>query len=119
MLKVLQVPFTFAPDPIGGTEIYVESLGQQLRSYDIESVICAPSAKGIDEHYDFNGLSVYRYCYATDSPHFLRELYGEGDPTAASAFARILEKKNNWLKRKTNPPEKIRNHLRQKSKAPL
>src|SRR5258708_718597 len=91
MLKVLHVPFTFAPDPVGGTEIYVEALAQELITCRIESVIAAPSSTGSDERYEYNGLRVYRYRSATESKQMLRELYGEGDPVAASAFAEILD----------------------------
>src|SRR5215471_19399598 len=48
-LKVVHVPFTFAPDPVGGTEIYVEALAHGLRAHGIESLIVAPSSSGIDE----------------------------------------------------------------------
>lgn len=91
MLKVLHVPFTFAPDPVGGTEIYVEDLAQSLRAYGVESLIAAPSSKGLDEAYEHNGLHVRRYRFARRSKHMLRELYGDGDPEACAAFARILD----------------------------
>ena len=91
MLKVLHVPFTFAPDPVGGTEIYVESLSRHLRSHGVESIIAAPSATGVDETYEWTGLRVHRYRYARRSNRMLRELYGEGDPEAARAFAEILD----------------------------
>jgi glycosyltransferase involved in cell wall biosynthesis len=91
VLKVLHVPFTFAPDPVGGTEVYVEALARQLLSCGIESIIAAPSAKGVNEAYEHNGLCVRRYRSALKSRHMLRELYGAGDPEAASAFARILD----------------------------
>lgn len=91
MLRVLQVPFTFAPDSIGGTEIYVASLSQQLRAFGVDSIIAAPSSAGVDETYEWDGLRVHRYRYATSSPKMLRELYGEGDPEAARAFAGVLD----------------------------
>src|SRR5438128_1682322 len=91
MLRVVHVPFTFAPDPVGGTEIYVEALAHNLRSYGIDSLIVAPSNTGSDEAYDYNSLHVRRYRIAPNSKHMLRELYGEGDPEAASAFAQILD----------------------------
>jgi glycosyltransferase involved in cell wall biosynthesis len=91
VLKVLHVPFTFSPDPVGGTEVYVEALAQQLLSYGIESVIAAPSSKAGNEAYEHNGLSVRRFRSAFKSSHLLRELYGAGDPEAASAFAQILD----------------------------
>jgi glycosyltransferase involved in cell wall biosynthesis len=91
VLKVLHVPFTFAPDPIGGTEVYVEALAQELIACGIESIIAAPSSKGVDETYEYNGLRVRRFRFASESQRMLRELYGAGDPVAASAFSRILD----------------------------
>jgi glycosyltransferase involved in cell wall biosynthesis len=91
LLRVLHVPFTFAPDPVGGTEVYVEGLAKELRSCDIESIIAAPSCHGADEAYDYCGLRVRRYRSALDSTRMLRELYGEGDHEAGLAFARILD----------------------------
>ena len=91
VLKVLHIPFTFAPDPVGGTEIYVEGLAQELRSCNIESIIAAPSCHGVDETYDYCGLRVRRYRSAPDSTRMLRELYGEGDCEAGLAFAQILD----------------------------
>jgi glycosyltransferase involved in cell wall biosynthesis len=91
VLKVLHAPFTFAPDPVGGTEVYVEALAQLLLVCGIQSIVAAPSAHGVDEIYEHNGLRVRRYRSASESAHMLRELYGAGDPIAASAFARILD----------------------------
>jgi glycosyltransferase involved in cell wall biosynthesis len=90
-LKVAHVPFTFAPDPVGGTEVYVEALARSLGAYGVQSLIVAPSCKDMDEAYDHNGLLVRRFRSVQKSKHLLRELYGEGDPEAAAAFAQILE----------------------------
>jgi len=90
-LKVAHVPFTFAPDPIGGTEIYVEALAHCLIGQGVESLILAPSNTGADETYEHSGLRVRRFRSAPKSARFLRELYGEGDPEAAMAFAQILD----------------------------
>jgi glycosyltransferase involved in cell wall biosynthesis len=91
VLKVVHVPYTFAPDPVGGTEIYVEALARDLNYQGIESLIVAPSCAGANEHYEHNGLRVRRYRVVPESKYMLRELYGEGDPEAAAAFAQILD----------------------------
>ena len=91
ILKVVHVPFTFAPDPVGGTEIYVETLAHGLRARGIESLIVAPSSSGNDEAYEHNGLRVRRFRSAPESKYMLRELYGGGDPEAVAAFAKILD----------------------------
>ena len=91
ILKVVHIPFTFAPDPVGGTEIYVETLAHGLRAHGIESLIVAPSCSGIDEAYEHNSLRVRRYRVAPESKYMLQELYGRGDPESAAAFAQILD----------------------------
>lgn len=91
MLKVVHIPFGFAPDPPGGTEIYVEALANDLRANGVESLIVAPSSTGRDEAYEHKGLRVRRFRSAAESKHMLRELYGAGDPVAAAAFAAILD----------------------------
>jgi glycosyltransferase involved in cell wall biosynthesis len=88
---VLHVSFTFAPDPVGGTEIYVEALAHGLRSHGIESLIVAPSRQNRDEVYEHNGLRVRRFRSAPESKQMLRELYGDGDAEAAVGFERILD----------------------------
>jgi glycosyltransferase involved in cell wall biosynthesis len=85
------MPFTFAPDPSGGTEIYVETLAHGLRAHGIESLIVAPSSSGIDEAYEHNTLRVRRYRTAPESKYMLGELYGRGDPESAAAFAQIID----------------------------
>ena len=85
------MPFTFAPDPSAGTEIYVESLALGLRAHGIDSLIVAPSGSGIDEAYEHNTLRVRRYRPAPESKYMLRELYGGGDPESAAAFAKIID----------------------------
>jgi glycosyltransferase involved in cell wall biosynthesis len=89
IFKVVHIPFTFAPDPVGGTEIYVETLAHSLRAHGIESLIVAPSC--IDEAYEHNTLRVRRYRTAPESKYMLRELYGRGDPESAAAFAQIID----------------------------
>src|SRR5262249_52307342 len=91
ILRVVHVPFTFAPDPVGGTEIYVEALAHSLKSCGIESLILAPSSSPKDEAYEHDGLRVRRYHVGPENKYMLRELYGEGDPEAAAAFAQILD----------------------------
>jgi glycosyltransferase involved in cell wall biosynthesis len=90
-LRVAHVPYTFAPDPVGGTEIYVEALARGLRAHGIESLIVAPSFNGTDEAYEHRGLRVRRYRSAPPSKEMLRELYGKGDSEAAAAFGHILD----------------------------
>jgi len=86
-VKVLQIPFTFYPDPVGGTEVYVEALTRHLHRFGVEPTIAAPGSH--DDAYEYQGIRVCRYGLSI-KPDDLRELYGEGDPLAASSFDRIL-----------------------------
>ena len=91
MLKAIHVPYTFAPDPGGGTEIYVEALARELRSCGVESLIVAPSSSEVDESYNHQGLRVRRYREGPQSRSMLREIYGSGSAEAAAGFAQILD----------------------------
>lgn len=87
-MKILQVPFCFYPDPVGGTEVYVEALARGLRELKEEVVIAAPAAS--EKNYLHEGLPVERF--PVSEPARLEELYGEGDPLSAESFDRILKK---------------------------
>jgi glycosyltransferase involved in cell wall biosynthesis len=90
MAKVLHVPFTYYPDPIGGTEVYVESLARELKPLGYHSVIAAPSSSGSDEEYVIQGIRVHRFRGSKSSKNLVQELYGDGDEAAGTAFERIL-----------------------------
>ncbi len=87
-MKVLHVPYCYYPDPVGGTEVYVASLArvQQARGYEV--AIAAPA--GQNRTYFHDGLPVHRFGIAGKLD--LRQLYGEGDPTAAENFQEVLER---------------------------
>ncbi|HMH50424.1 MAG TPA: glycosyltransferase [Candidatus Acidoferrum sp.] len=87
-MKILHVPFTFGPDPVGGTEVYVQSLSRSQREIGVEPVIAAPGAR--TESYTIEGLTVHRFA-VRDSVTDIRELYAAGDPGAARQFGRILD----------------------------
>lgn len=87
-MKILHVPFTFYPDPVGGTEIYVDGLAREQARLGDNVIVAAPAEQ--DAAYWHDGLEVRRFAVGpgVKDP---RELYGEGDPHAAAAFARILD----------------------------
>jgi glycosyltransferase involved in cell wall biosynthesis len=87
-MKVLHVAFSFAPDPPGGTEIYVEELCRQLQALGVQGVVAAPGAR--DAAYDHRGLRVRRFGISGGQID-LEDLYGGGDAHAANAFERILD----------------------------
>ncbi len=85
-MKTLHLPFCFYPDPVGGTEIYVESLAICLRKLGVEAEIAVPAPD--QRSYEYNELTVHRFATGTPS---LADLYGLGDPVAAQSFAKVLE----------------------------
>jgi len=86
-MKVIHVPFGFFPDPVGGTEVYVQALAHELHCRGVESLIAAPAEKSIG--YMHEGFPVRRFAVAGEVSD-IRDLYGEGDPVAAREFATIL-----------------------------
>ncbi len=85
-MKTLHVSYSFAPDAVGGTEVYVEGLCRSLAQIGVETVIAAPALG--DASYEHRGLRVRRF--ATGARQ-LEDLYGPGDPVAARGFERILD----------------------------
>lgn len=90
-MKVVQVPFCFAPDPIGGTEVYVGNLARDLEALGVETVVAAPGET--TRAYTIGGLRVRRYAVAREVTDML-QLYGMGDALAASEFGKILDEEN-------------------------
>lgn len=86
-LKVIQVPFGFYPDPVGGTEVYVEALSQNLQAQGVEVIVAAPG--DCNRTYYHHQLPVRRY--TTSSITDLQDLYGDGDELAAQEFSDILD----------------------------
>jgi glycosyltransferase involved in cell wall biosynthesis len=87
-MKIIQIPYCFQPDRIGGTEIYVATLATDLIGLGVEVVIAAPGHE--NQSYEIRGLRVRRFA-AAESVRDLGELYGEGDECAARNFASILD----------------------------
>jgi glycosyltransferase involved in cell wall biosynthesis len=89
-MKVIQIPFCFAPDPVGGTEIYVANLARDLQKIGVNAIIAAPGATTTSYHLD--GLEVRRYALGEVTD--VSELYGAGDQLAAKEFAKIIDDEN-------------------------
>lgn len=87
-MKVLHVPFCFAPDPVGGTEIYVAALASELIKRGVEAVIAAPGAE--NGTYEIDGLRVRRF-ETSQTVENVSELYDDGDPLAAEEFEKIMD----------------------------
>lgn len=88
-MKVLHLPFTYYPDPPGGTEVYVAALVRHLEALAISGVIAAPSPRAAAESYEVLGQRVHRF--PVPPPRDLRDMYGDGSADAAMAVRRIIE----------------------------
>jgi glycosyltransferase involved in cell wall biosynthesis len=87
-VKIVHVPFSFHPDPVGGTEVYVDALARQQQLEGQDVVIAAPSER--QAQYDHGSLPVRRFPVAVPV-NDIRQLYGDGDIMAAAAFGRMLD----------------------------
>lgn len=83
-MKILHVPYTYAPDPIGGTEHYVRALAQQLQAHGCTSTIASPGPLPSRSWQD--GLEVFRFT-GGQAPEAAQ---GLADPIAAAGFQEIL-----------------------------
>jgi glycosyltransferase involved in cell wall biosynthesis len=86
-MKVLHVTYSFAPDPMGGTEVYVGDICRRLEARGVRNVIAAPGHQ--TAVYEIDGLRVQRFLFQSH-PEELGALYGGGDPYAADAFDALL-----------------------------
>src|SRR5438067_711816 len=83
---ILHVPYTYFPDPCGGTEVYVQGLAQRLSALGYANAVAAPAVASAC--YEHAGLQVYRF--ATDSRARLDLAYGVPDEIAAEGFRTII-----------------------------
>ncbi len=84
---VLHVPYTWFPDPCGGTEVYVRALAHRLVDVDCDSIIAAPGREAAA--YEESGLRVHRF--AVDPRPDVRRAWGEPDDVAARGFRKIVQ----------------------------
>lgn len=87
-MKVIHVSFCFAPDPFGGTEVYVANLARDLQGLGVKTMVAAPSETS--RNYTIDGLRVRRYAVDSKITDVV-ELYGPGDELAANEFGKILD----------------------------
>jgi glycosyltransferase involved in cell wall biosynthesis len=87
-MRVLQVPFNYYPEPVGGTEVYVASLTQELRAAGVDVEVAAVGH--CFENYVYEDVPVHRFGHG-GAPADLAVIYGAGDPVAADQFLRIVD----------------------------
>jgi len=83
-VDVLHVVYQFTPEPLGGTEVYVQSLVQEATDLGLRCAIAAPGA--CNEHYQVAGISVYRVAANLTT----RQLYGEENSDATMRWVEVL-----------------------------
>ena len=87
-MKIIQIPYCYYPDPVGGTEVYVESLAQNIALSGHTCIVAAPGEK--TEEYLHKGIRVRRYAISQGKCS-LGELYGLQDEKAVLEFVKILD----------------------------
>jgi len=85
---ILHVPYTYFPDPCGGTEVYVRGLAQHLAARGYRCLVAAPGKTAAA--YEDAGLQVYRF--QADLRRRLALAYGEPDGIAAQGFRDVVAK---------------------------
>jgi glycosyltransferase involved in cell wall biosynthesis len=83
---ILHAPYTYFPDPCGGTEVYVRGLAQRLSRLGYANAIAAPAAASAT--YEHAGLPVHRF--AADQRPRLDLAYGVPDEIAAEGFKTVV-----------------------------
>ena len=85
IVDVLHVAFLYSPEPLGGTEVYVQSLVQEATRLGLRCAIAAPG--GRNEHYQVDGIDVHRVAANLTTA----QLYGEENIEATARWIEILK----------------------------
>ena len=83
--RILHVPYTYFPDPSGGTEVYVRGLAKGLGELGYECHIAAPAHE--QRRCLLDGINVHRF--RTDHEAAFEQAYGAPDEIAAQGFRAI------------------------------
>lgn len=86
-MRVLHVPYTYFPEPCGGTEVYVASLCRESKALGVEPMVAAPG-KCVSNYFHQN-IAVRTFPLTPDLP--LSDLYSEGDASASESFGKLLD----------------------------
>ncbi|WP_263831191.1 glycosyltransferase [Salinibacter sp.] len=78
----------YYPDTVGGTEAYVQMLGQDLQQRGHEVTVAAPSSEDEEQTYTHGGLSVYRYPVSQDPSQ--DEVQGRARPASVDTWTEWL-----------------------------
>jgi len=86
-VKIVLLCGYYYPDTVGGTEAYVQMLGQDLQKKGHEVTVVAPAEK--ERSYTHDGLSVYRYPVSQNPSQ--AEVRGRARPESVDPWAEWLE----------------------------
>ncbi len=84
-IDVLHVVYVYTPEPLGGTEVYAQSLVQEATTLGLRCAIAAPGAR--NQHYQVSGIDVYRIAANLTTA----QLYGEENSDATARWVKVLE----------------------------
>ncbi len=87
-MKIIHLPYTYFPDPSGGTEVYVHTLAKALQQCGVESLVVAPGSEA--GAYEYEGVRIRRLA-VSDAHTDLRVIYGAGDTEVAQQFEALLD----------------------------
>jgi len=86
--RILLMSGWYHPDSVGGTEVYVHSLGKELNAIGWNVMIAAPSIDEKEHNYTYEGLPVYRYPVSMNPTRY--EVRGEAPPEYFDIFAKWI-----------------------------
>lgn len=108
-ISVLHVPYTWWPDPVGGTEIYVRDLVAEGRKLGIRGVVAVPVSG--DRAATSDDEDIVRFPVPMESARStVTELYGRGSRVAADAIAGLLDRLR---------PDVVHLHSRTRAASPM
>src|SRR4051812_22593082 len=61
LMRVVESAGFYFPDSVGGTEVYVNALAQQLKTSGVDCRIAAPREADTPSGYTYEGIEVFRY----------------------------------------------------------
>lgn len=88
-MKILHLPYTYFPEPSGGTEVYVAGLARELAALGIESCVAFADPQP-PACYEWEGVRVHRVEVA--SPRRPEILFGAGMPEADEGYHALVAK---------------------------
>lgn len=87
-MKLVHIPFSYYPDPVGGTEVYVRALAREQQLLGDSAFVVAPGKQSYA--YEHDGVPVHRFAVADDVS--IDEVYLRDRSVDQKAFDAILDR---------------------------